>query len=303
VDYADRAELRRLLSAAVQERSDFRTTLTLVPRKAAAIPVQMVVAVNVDPVSGRTEVTWLALAADAADRPPRRTTASVRALVDLTTLPLHSVDDRETLRDVAVICAEAVGAPAEVTVTVGEPAAPTMLASTGELAQRLDGAQVVAGEGPCQEAWRTGTMVVCPDLKADPRWPMLAGHVGEGAEGALAVPLQVGDDAMGVLNIYLRLPGEPDPGALDDAELLGTAVGAVLHEIEAKNALETQARQLTEALASRAPIEQAKGLIMATRGCTADEAFAILTKMSNHAHVKLRDLAVRMVSQAGRRRT
>jgi transcriptional regulator with GAF, ATPase, and Fis domain len=131
---------------------------------------------------------------------------------------------------------------------------------------------------------------------------MLAGHVGDDAEGALAVPIQVGDDAMGVLTIYLRLPGEPDPETLDDADLLGTAVGAVLQEIEAKNALESQARQLTQAMASRAPIEQAKGLIMAARGCTADEAFAILTTMSNHAHVKLRDLAVRMVGQAGRRR-
>jgi AmiR/NasT family two-component response regulator len=88
---------------------------------------------------------------------------------------------------------------------------------------------------------------------------------------------------------------------VDDANLLGTAIGAVLHEIDAKNALQTAAEQLKQAMTSRAPIEQAKGLIMASRGCTPDEAFAILTKMSNHAHVKVRDLAVRMVTQAARR--
>ena len=44
-------------------------------------------------------------------------------------------------------------------------------------------------------------------------------------------------------------------------------------------------------------IEQAKGIIMAQYRCGPDEAFEILRGMSQHANVKLRVLAERMVQQ------
>jgi AmiR/NasT family two-component response regulator len=42
-------------------------------------------------------------------------------------------------------------------------------------------------------------------------------------------------------------------------------------------------------------IEQAKGIIMGDRRCSADEAFAILTKLSQDTNRKLRDVAVVLV--------
>lgn len=71
-----------------------------------------------------------------------------------------------------------------------------------------------------------------------------------------------------------------------------------MHEIDARTELETLAAQLRDALGSRAPIEQAKGILMATRGCTADEAFALLRDTSNQRNVKLRDLARQIVERA-----
>src|SRR5215467_13907969 len=44
-------------------------------------------------------------------------------------------------------------------------------------------------------------------------------------------------------------------------------------------------------------IEQAKGVIMAQCRCEPEEAFAILCGMSQHANVKLRILAVRVIQQ------
>jgi len=49
---------------------------------------------------------------------------------------------------------------------------------------------------------------------------------------------------------------------------------------------------------SRAVIEQAKGIIMADRRCTADEAFAILAKVSQDSNRKLRDVAAALVASA-----
>ena len=58
-----------------------------------------------------------------------------------------------------------------------------------------------------------------------------------------------------------------------------------LHEIE----------QLRSALTSRATIDQAKGIVMAQRGCGPDEAFGELVRASQDRNVKVRDLAATIV--------
>ena len=57
---------------------------------------------------------------------------------------------------------------------------------------------------------------------------------------------------------------------------------------------------LRAAMANRAAIEQAKGLIIAARGCTPDEAFELLSRMSQNENRKLRDLAASLVESAQR---
>jgi AmiR/NasT family two-component response regulator len=49
---------------------------------------------------------------------------------------------------------------------------------------------------------------------------------------------------------------------------------------------------------SRAVIEQAKGIIMGERRCSADEAFRLLSKLSQDSNRKLRDVAAALVSRA-----
>jgi hypothetical protein len=56
--------------------------------------------------------------------------------------------------------------------------------------------------------------------------------------------------------------------------------------------LAEEAGQLREALATRGTIEQAKGVIMGVRRCTADEAYAELAEMSRNHNVKVHDLAL-----------
>jgi AmiR/NasT family two-component response regulator len=47
---------------------------------------------------------------------------------------------------------------------------------------------------------------------------------------------------------------------------------------------------MSTALRSRAVIEQAKGIIMGGQRCTAEEAFRILARASQHRNQKLRDI-------------
>ncbi len=54
--------------------------------------------------------------------------------------------------------------------------------------------------------------------------------------------------------------------------------------------------QLRSSMASRSVIDQAAGVIMATERCAQDKAFALLRTVSQNTNVKLRDLAVTIVT-------
>lgn len=61
------------------------------------------------------------------------------------------------------------------------------------------------------------------------------------------------------------------------------------------------ASQLEEAPVYPRPIDQAKGIIIGERGCSADEAFQFLVGVSQRSHMKLRDVASELVERAMRR--
>jgi AmiR/NasT family two-component response regulator len=52
---------------------------------------------------------------------------------------------------------------------------------------------------------------------------------------------------------------------------------------------------LERALETRPIIEQAKGILIAQQGCSADEAFDILRRVSQRENRKLRDVATDLV--------
>jgi hypothetical protein len=62
--------------------------------------------------------------------------------------------------------------------------------------------------------------------------------------------------------------------------------------------LETEIEQLRTAMASRASIEQAKGILMLLMGCGEQVAFELLAHISSHTHRKVRDVAVSIIDSA-----
>ena len=67
------------------------------------------------------------------------------------------------------------------------------------------------------------------------------------------------------------------------------------------HALQTEVGQLRTAMASRAGIEQAKGILMLLTSCSDQVAFELLAHISSHTHRKVRDVAhVLIESAAGR---
>jgi hypothetical protein len=72
---------------------------------------------------------------------------------------------------------------------------------------------------------------------------------------------------------------------------------------ERAQALQAEVSQLRAAMASRASIEQAKGILMLLTSCSDQVAFDLLAHISSHTHRKVRDVAqVITESAAGRTR-
>jgi AmiR/NasT family two-component response regulator len=77
------------------------------------------------------------------------------------------------------------------------------------------------------------------------------------------------------------------------AEGLRLERARVAAEVERLTSL---ADQLETALETRGTIERAKGILMVTRRCSADEAFVLLRKQSQHDNVKLSTIAQKVVA-------
>ncbi|MGW6226775.1 PAS and ANTAR domain-containing protein [Cellulosimicrobium cellulans] len=91
--------------------------------------------------------------------------------------------------------------------------------------------------------------------------------------------------------------GRRDPVTGMVVELLGYFVD--ITSTVAAGGEERAHRDIAAAAAGRGPIEQAKGILVATHGVDPDEAFGLLKRASNDKNVRLRDLA-RVVDEATR---
>ncbi len=86
----------------------------------------------------------------------------------------------------------------------------------------------------------------------------------------------------------------------DDA---GTVIGTTGYFVDLTDALEQERNEalseaLPEVIAARAPIEQAKGVLVLVYDLSPEQAFAVLKWRSQQTNTKLRDLAARLVEEA-----
>ena len=103
----------------------------------------------------------------------------------------------------------------------------------------------------------------------------------------------------------VTLLGEPrldDDGRVAAIEGMAVASPRPAPGEDRLRALETEVDQLRAAMAHRAPIEQAKGVLMLLTGCGEQAAFDLLAHISSHVHRKVRDVALELVASASGQR-
>ncbi|MGW7262208.1 GAF and ANTAR domain-containing protein [Streptomyces sp. NPDC054842] len=84
--------------------------------------------------------------------------------------------------------------------------------ATDGRSHRLEDAQLVAGEGPCTQAYVERRIVESDTDEARNRWPVFVRTAADlGVQSFTAVPLLVGDIALGSMDIYRAAPGSLAP--------------------------------------------------------------------------------------------
>ncbi len=209
----------------------------------------------------------------------------------------------ETLHRIAVLANSTLEGSAMVGLTLsvqGDPATPVF---TDEDAPEIDSVQYKTGVGPCLDSFRNGVSYSNPSTATDTRWPTFsAACLARGILSTLSVPVLSKDEKLGAANFYSRSEGAFTADDETVASAFAAQAAVVIGNSRAYRSARDLGEQLTQALESRAAIEQAKGLLMST-GVNSDQAFELLRKASQRENRKLRDIAVDLVADAERRAT
>ena len=228
-------------------------------------------------------------------------TLSVERLAALVTAMGGSISDEDhlvvVLQRAVEIAHEAIDGADSCGITIVSGGRTFTAVHTDARTLQVDAHQYEIGEGPCLHAATTGETVRVDVDSADARWPQfIAAAKEEGVRSFLAAPLYTPSERFGSLNIYGRRPDaftEQDEAVVDAlTAALARAIGDYARFRHARDL----ADGLREALESRAPIEQAKGMLMAIHRIDADAAFQMLAENSQRSNRKLRVVAKELLA-------
>ncbi len=210
----------------------------------------------------------------------------------LATVSFVGVPLADALQQVTDIARAAIPNSEATSITLLRGARPFTISYSGELASVADELQYERGYGPCMDAARAGLTLVVEDLRTDDRWPDYARQAAKrGVLSSLSVPLPFQGATIGGLNNYATRPGVFGPEDVALGEEVAAFVAVAVANADAMNQAVDSAEQMRAAMASRAVIEQAKGVLMERHKVTAEAAFTLLTQASQRANLKLRAVA------------
>ncbi|MGW7101757.1 GAF domain-containing protein [Streptomyces sp. NPDC054838] len=154
--------------------------------------------------------------------------------------------------------------------------------------------QLQTSQGPCLDAWKTGQAVRAPDLAARTAdWPDFVPLArAAGFAGAYAVPIEVRGQGVGALNLLMRRSVPIPQGELT---LLGalarvTAIAVMSWTADPLRPQDILTRAHA-ALAGKAALDTATGMLAAAGDLPVPEAAAALQRYSEHSGVRPTDTA------------
>ena len=168
-----------------------------------------------------------------------------------------------------------------------------VMAASDEQVRLLELFQLQSDEGPCLEAFRTGTPVLVADLTREiERWPRFATAAHRsGFTAVQALPMRLRDEVVGALNLFRAEPGPFDPAGTLIAQALADVATISLLQQRTTHRSTILNEQLQTALNSRILIEQAKGKLAERRSIDMEQAFTALRGYARSHNRRLSDVA------------
>lgn len=204
---------------------------------------------------------------------------------------LYEAPAEAVLQRVVTSAVELIDCDASATALLRDHREIEQAAFTCEGSRRAALLQLELDGGPCLTAMVNGGAIRVDDTHTDVRWPRWCAAVAEfGVRSSVSVSLASGDPrSLGSLFIYSARVNAFDDEDIAAVRILAThAAIAVRH-----NRRRTSAQRVVDV---RTQIGQAEGILIATTGMTADEAFAVLVDCAQTTHRKLRDIAAEVVA-------
>ena len=169
---------------------------------------------------------------------------------------------------------------------------PELLSTAAYLGRRAadcDLLQRQIGAGPAHDALLAAPLQAAGDLKLDSRWPEFAARASSAGIHAVMSLRLFTNATLGTINLYAAQPFYISAGIAEGAQVIAAHASTILGHLLVEDHLE-------RAVKSRTVIGQAQGMLMQRYGMTAENAFALLRRISQHNNVKIAALARELVA-------
>ena len=219
-------------------------------------------------------------------------------------LDIGTASDARSLNQLAIAAVQSVPGCSASNVAMWSGGEPVLIASSHPDLPRLVTVQHESGRGPDLVALAQATEPVsCVDTLAEERWhEYAAAALLAGVRCSLSFAYLAPGGALSMTLIGAR-PRCIDQRRARSAEMLGALGGAVLGAVSRYDDARRTASQLKDAAATRAVVDQAKGILMHAFGCSAEEALQRMRQTSQQRNVRAIDVAKEIVEAGSRPRT
>ncbi|WP_211294239.1 GAF and ANTAR domain-containing protein [Lentzea kentuckyensis] len=156
--------------------------------------------------------------------------------------------------------------------------------STNEIGSQLENLRFTLGEGPCEDAVRSGVPVLAGQLDSwenHQRWPLFApAAIATGARAVFVFPLRSGAIRVGALALHRTSPGPLTSEQVHDAHIIADLTMSLLLDELTRLHLASEVPPADGMPLSRAEVHQATGMLSVQLGVSMDEA---LVRLRAHA--------------------
>jgi GAF domain-containing protein len=216
------------------------------------------------------------------------------SLVDQLVTDFDFVDLAHSLTQAVI---DLVGADAAGVMVVDRSKVLRVIAASDEDTHVLEVFEIQSKQGPCYEAWKSGSALFEADIAAVDRWPLFAQQAGNlGYVKTAAVPLRLGGEIFGALNIFWSkgvLPEDFMQSLQALADLAAVGLGQQVALMDPRQL----ADQIDRAMRSRVAVEQAKGMLAVQANVNMDQAYSLMTHYGQRHDVFISEIATRVLER------